>query len=215
MIRSIAMSLAKSRAAWAAVAAVVVAEAVVVVGSYGVERASLKRDENKATSSGRAPGAFTRKIEMPGLSRPPAVAAGEAGLADDEEVIGVVVEGRPRAYRLRSLEYPPWHVVNDVVGAVPVTVAYCDRSGCTQVYAGPAGTGPLDVSQAGLVDGEMVVKVGGAAYVHRTGLPLDPVPGVPGLPYPGHEWTRTTWREWVGRHPTTDVFVGGSGRRPD
>ena len=215
VIRAIAKSLAKSRAAWAAVAAVAAAEAAVVVGSYGLERATLKRDENKASVSARVPGPFTRKIEMPGLSWPPAVAAGASGLADDEEVIGVVVAGRPRAYRLKALEYPPWHVVNDVIGDRPVTVAHCDLTGCTRAYAGPAGSGPLDVAQAGLVEGEMVVKVGGSVYVHRTGLPVDTASGAAALPYPEHEWTRTTWGAWSGRHPTTDVFVGVPGRRPD
>lgn len=214
MIRSIARSLAKSRAAWV-VAAVAAAEAAVVVGSYGLERATLKRDENKASMARGAPRTLSRRVEMPGLSRPAAVAAGESGMADDEEVIGVVVDGRPRAYRLKALAYPPWHIVNDVIGDRPVTVAHCDVSGCTKAYLGPAGSGPLDVAQAGLVEGEMVVKVGATAYVHRTGRPVGPASGAAALPYPEHEWTRTTWRAWSDRHPATDVFVGLPGRRPD
>ncbi len=215
MIRSTAKSLVRSRAAWAAVGAVLAAEAIVVVASYGVERSGLERDANKATATGGGSARLTRAFEIPGLSRPAVVPAEGSGLADDEEVIGVVAGGRPRAYRLKALEYPPWHVVNDVIGGVPVTVAHCDLSGCTRAYAGRAGSGPLDVAQAGLVGGEMILKVEGAAYVHRTGRPLDPAPGVPGLPYPDHEWTKTTWREWTRRHPTTEVFVGMPGRRPD
>jgi hypothetical protein len=136
-----------------------------------------------------------------------------SGLADGDEVIGVVVEGRPRAYRLGALEYPPWHVVNDVVGEVPVTIAHCDLTGCTRAYAGEPGSGPLDVGQAGLAKGEMVVKVDGVAYWHRTGMPVESAGGAATLPYREQVWTRTTWRAWRGAHPTTDVFVGLAGRR--
>jgi hypothetical protein len=214
VIRSIAKSRATSRAAWAVVGAAVLAEAIVIAASYGVERSSLERDANGLTATDGGSRPFSRSIEMPGLAAPEAVPAGSAGLDDDEEVIGVVAGGRPRAYRLRALEHPPWHIVNDVVGGVPVTVAHCDLSGCTRAYAGPAGSGPLDVSQAGLVEGEMILKAAGAAYFHRTGRPLDTSPGASPMPYPGHELTRTRWGEWVRRHPTTDVFAGLPGRGP-
>ena len=41
-------------------------------------------------------------------------------IADGDEVIGVVVNGKARAYWLKALKYPPWHIVNDVVVGVPV-----------------------------------------------------------------------------------------------
>lgn len=214
VIRSRAIRLMRSRAAWPAIGAIA-AWAVAVAAVWSLERATLWRDRGKAVGSGAGGGAFTFRIDIPGLVRPPAVPAAEAGLGDDEEVIGVVVDGRPRAYRLRALEYPPWHVVNDVIGGVPITVAHCDLSGCTRTYAGEPGSGPLDVAQGGLVAGEMVVKVGGVPYVHRTGRPLDPATGGANAPYPGHPWERTTWRAWSVRHPETDVFVAGPGPRRD
>jgi hypothetical protein len=214
VIRSIARTLARSRTARAAIGAVAVAEVTLVIGWYGFERAALWRDRDKFTTPAAVPRPLTRKVAMPGLERPPAVAADGAGLADDEEVIGVVVDGRPRAYRLKALEYPPWHIVNDVIGGTPLTVAHCDLTGCTRVYSGPEGMGPLDVAQAGLVEGEMVVTIGGRDYLHRTGRALDPAGGAEASPFSGHAWTRTTWREWVGRHPTTDVFVAGPHARP-
>ncbi len=196
-------------------AAVFIVWAIVVASTFGLERASLRRDENKAVAVAGVPGRLTRRFEVPGLARPPAVTAETSGLAEGEEVIGVVVGGRPRAYRLGALAYPPWHVVNDVVGGVPVTIAHCDLSGCTQAFAGEPGSRPLDVSQAGVVDGEMVVRVDGVAYWQRTGMPVDSSEGPSNLPYPHQEWTRTTWREWKQRHPATDVFVGVPGSRAD
>lgn len=215
LVRSLAIRLVRAHPARAAVVLAFAAWSIAVTATFAVERAALRRDEKKAVAVPGEPGPFTRRFDMPGLDRPPAVPADSAGLADDEEVIGVVVSGRPRAYRLKALENPPWHIVNDVVGAVPITVSHCDISGCTRVYAGRPGSGPLGVAQAGLVAGEMVVKVGGVVYVHRTGRPLDPASGGAGPPFAEHAWERTTWRGWVGRHPETDVFVSGPRGRPD
>ena len=75
------------------------------------------------------------KFEMPSLRKPRALSAGKASkIPDNDEVIGVVINGQPRAYWLKALKYPPWHIVNDVVVGVPVSVTYCDRTDCTRVY---------------------------------------------------------------------------------
>jgi hypothetical protein len=207
--------MSRTGRALVAAASVLAVGAVVVGGIFAWERVALRRAENSRTTAPGIPGKLTRRFEVPGLSRPPVVGGASSGLAEEEEVIGLVVAGRPRAYRLRALEYPPWHVVNDVVGGVPVTVAHCDLSGCTRAYSGAAGSGPLDVSQAGVIDGEMILRFGGTPVVHSTGRPLDPASDPGALPASDHEWTRTTWRDWKARHPTTDVFVGLPGRRPD
>ena len=47
----------------------------------------------------------------------------EVDLPDIEPVIGVIIEGTPRAYPIRILI---WHeIVNDQIGDVPFTVTYC------------------------------------------------------------------------------------------
>lgn len=54
---------------------------------------------------------------------PKTVPAAEAGfLLDDEEVYGIVVAERARAYSIRMLAYH--HVVNDVMAGTPVAVTY-------------------------------------------------------------------------------------------
>lgn len=210
MIRSLSAHLWKSRAAWMTVLVALVAQGLVILAAHGIEARSLWRDRAKATMSEGPEVPFTRRIAMEGLSRPPATPAESARLAEDEEVIGVVVDGAARAYRLKALEYPPWHIVNDLVGGSPVTVAYCDLSGCVRVYGGP-GDAPLGVSQAGLVDREMVVTVAGVDYVHRTGRPLGRDGDTATFPYPNRPWTRTTWGAWKRAHPGTDVFINGPG----
>lgn len=49
-------------------------------------------------------------------------AAQAAFLRDDDEVYGLVIEGKARAYAVTMLSFH--HVVNDVVGGVPVAVTY-------------------------------------------------------------------------------------------
>lgn len=68
------------------------------------------------------------KDGIPSLDRPHMIAAGDADyLADDDLVFGVSINGDHRAYPLRILG---WHeMFNDVIGGVPVALAYCTLCG--------------------------------------------------------------------------------------
>src|SRR5438132_1440079 len=63
----------------------------------------------------------------PGINEPPTVPAAQATLADDEEVIGVSVDGRSRAYCTSAFLGPQRHVVNDMLFDRPITVPFWDR----------------------------------------------------------------------------------------
>ncbi len=69
-----------------------------------------------------------RKDGIPSLDNPPMIAASEAGyLLDDDLVFGVSINGDTRAYPLRIMG---WHeMFNDVIGGVPVALAYCTLCG--------------------------------------------------------------------------------------
>jgi hypothetical protein len=142
------------------------------------------------------------------IVQPPVLPAGEAELAGGEEVIGVAVGGKARAYRLGAFRFPSRHIVNDLIGGVPVSVTYCDRNDCARVYTDPLASAPLDVTQAGLRDGRMVVRVGGALYDHESGRPLEPGVGRPAIPYQLLPPSRTTWDDWKRLHPETDLYDG-------
>ncbi len=101
---------------------------------YGIERARLHAIENDITYGTKIGSKHFWKFEMSGLRRPPALPRRASKIADGDEVIGVVVNGKPRAYWMKALKYPPWHIVNDVVAEVPVTVTFCDRTNCLRVY---------------------------------------------------------------------------------
>lgn len=56
------------------------------------------------------------------MGAPVFVPAGEMNLDGDEKVIAVEVAGSARAYPIRSISYH--HIVNDVVGGVPIVATY-------------------------------------------------------------------------------------------
>jgi hypothetical protein len=138
------------------------------------------------------------------VTGPPAVPAAQAGLADDEPVVGVVAGGKARAYRRDALKMIAYHVVNDVVGGVPVTVTHCDRTRCTRAFTTHGGRA-LRLRVAGYRDG-LLLKLDGQTYRQEDGRPVaGSADGpVPFEPFPAAE---LTWREWRAAHPDTDVVV--------
>lgn len=184
--------------------------AMLTATAYVLEALALRWTRNDATIDRRTepPGSWFRP-EADGVRMPPTVAAEAAGLDDAEEVIGVVVNGAARAYRLAAFRDPRHHVINDLVGGTPMSVAYCDQTECIRTYTGP-GADPLRFRIAGLKDGGLVVKLDGVYYDHRSGRVVEGPPGAAPLPHDLVPWTRTTWGRWRREHPTTDVSFGSS-----
>jgi hypothetical protein len=197
-----------ARRTWLVLAAV--GAFAIVAAAYTLETLALRSARDGLSFDMRPePSGSWLRVEADGVRMPPAVGAEEAGLDDSEEVIGVVANGAARAYRLGALRDPRRHVVNDLVGGAPVSVAYCDRTGCIRTYTG-AGTEPLHVRIAGLRDGGLVVKLDGVYYDHKSGQMIEGPPGAAPLPHDQVAWTRTTWGRWRREHPATDVSVGSA-----
>lgn len=182
---------------------------------YSAERASLKSWARKTER-------FVPKTPMRyqffglGLDTPGTLPAEAADLGGDEPVVGIEAGGKARAYHLRSMAVKSRHIVNDVVGGAAVTVTYCDLSDCVRAFGGAESKQPLAIALAGLLDGQMLIKVGDVTYAQETGAVIETDPGkreVP-LPYPSVPTTRTTWREWKARHPDTDVYLNPSTVHP-
>ena len=143
------------------------------------------------------------------IVRPRILEVKDAKIEPDEMVVGVEVDDRARAYPLTSLTHPSGHLVNDMIGGVPVSVAYCNITGCVRIYTDSRGSAPLDVKVAGLLDGEMVVRLRGNLYFQRSDMPVEPVKSPPAMPYSVLTPTLTTWKEWTLHHPKTDVYLRG------
>jgi hypothetical protein len=56
------------------------------------------------------------------MGSPTIESAADVKLDKDEKVIAIAVNGAARAYPIRSISYH--HIVNDVVGAVPIVATY-------------------------------------------------------------------------------------------
>ncbi len=148
-----------------------------------------------------------KALNVPGIRVLHTAPAAEAELGDDEAVVGVSAGGRSRAYRVAALSMGhATHVVNDVLGGVPVSVTYCNIHQCARAFTADESDGPLELSQGGLVTGSMVLRAGGHAYRQDSGAPLDP--NDPPFPYAAYPEEVTTWGEWRQAHPDTDVYLG-------
>ncbi|HEX6385661.1 MAG TPA: DUF3179 domain-containing protein [Anaerolineae bacterium] len=77
---------------------------------------------------------------IPALDNPNMIAPAEADYLDPQDpVFGITLNGDARAYPLRILD---WHeMANDVIGGVPVSLAYCTLCGAAIAYDGRASDG--------------------------------------------------------------------------
>jgi hypothetical protein len=182
-------------------------EAMGIAAIVAAERSAQRADQARMSVFQTAGPDWKKRIAEPVLL-PPSLAPNEAKLPPDEIVIGVEVGGDARAYRFASFEWKSGHLVNDLVGGVPVSVAYCDLTGCLRVYSGPRDAVPLDLNVAGVLNGEMIIRHGGRMYFHKSGNEVEPGDGSPKLPYTLITPTVTTWKEWTAKHPETRVYVG-------
>lgn len=153
----------------------------------------------------------------PGLRQPPAVSAPASGLVETDEVIGVVVNGKARAYAVKLMAGRPQnHLINDVIAGTPVSVTYNNLGGFVRVFRG-SGSEPLDVYVGGTPGGMMVLQVGGQQYLQPSGLAIDPTNPAQ-LPFEKVPHELTVWKKWRDAHPDTDVVVSSgppvTGDRP-
>lgn len=174
---------------------------------------------------------FQENISNP-IERPVICAGRDARISPDELVIGVVVEGKARAYRLTAMEGITHHLVNDVIGKVPVSVAYCNRNECARAYVGEPGTDPLKLRVTGLLDGAMILESYGTYFFQESGKLVDPaVLGssrnpiasahalraaaaaadrcpTSGRPFATLRPAIMTWKSWTAQQPGTDIYGG-------
>lgn len=143
------------------------------------------------------------------IIQPPVVPAAKARLSDGEEVIGVVVDGHARAYRLTAFASMFKHVVNDMINDTPVSVTYCDLMNCVRVFTDEDSDDPLELRTGGYNKGMLLQVEGYGFYAQDNGTPAHE--GMKAFPYDAMKFERMTWREWRARHPKTDVYEGIEG----
>ena len=182
-----------------------VAAIAVWLAAGSIERRPLDDVPSNAEPEPQIPDAanMATPFMTPGVRRPLAVAAGEAQLDDDTEIIGVTVAGVNRAYVVTALSSTSTHIVNDVIQDRAVSVTYCDRTDRARIFKVPDKTAPgkqtiIALSLLGWNGDQMLLQLDGESYAHdAVEIPLTDVP-----------FERTTWEKWKAAHPQTDVFTG-------
>lgn len=163
-----------------------------------------------ADKSGKPPLILSRDGPTPGIAPPvrvpPVKAAADANLPDDAQVAGVVVNGKPRAYTLKALSPMDRHVVNDLIGDVPVSVTYCDIHKCLRVFTADRRGRPLLLMQMGRYTDGLLLGYEEKMYAQSTGK--NPGGDIPDLPLAKLDHELTTWKAWRAKHPTTEVYTG-------
>ncbi len=155
---------------------------------------------------------------IPPLDYPNMITPAEADYLDPwDPVFGMSINGDSRAYPLRIID---WHeMANDVIGGVPVSIAYCTLCGAAIAYDGRGSDGTdYDFSSSGFLfrsNKLMYDRQTNTLWNQLTGEPvlgelvdtdveLDLLPIV-----------LTTWEEWQAQHPDTVVVDENTGTSRD
>ncbi len=145
---------------------------------------------------------------IPALDNPSTLAAEDAVyLTGPDLVFGVHVNGEARAYPLRIMD---WHeMANDVVGGVPVSLAYCTLCGAGVLFDGRVGDAAYTFGSSGFLMRSNKLMYDRTTHTLWNQLTGEPVLGE--LAAQPIELARlpvvvTTWHTWRTRHPATRVL---------
>ena len=128
-------------------------------------------------------------------------------LNDSDEVIGIEINGDARAYPIRIIA---WHeMVNDTIGGVPVSLAYCTLCGSAILYHGRVGAEVYRFGTSGLL-----YRSNKLMYDRTTRTLWNQFSGQPawgslvgqGIRLEILPVVLTTWGDWYARHPDSTVL---------
>ena len=143
-------------------------------------------------------------LDEPGFVTP--AAASEWILADDQ-VIGVELNGDVRAYPRRIID---WHeMVNDTIGGVPVSLAYCTLCGSAILYDGRHEGEVYRFGTSGLLyrsNKLMYDRNTRSLWEQYTGEPAWGSLVGSGIKLETLSVVHTTWESWFADHPDTKVL---------
>ncbi len=156
---------------------------------------------------------------IPALINPAHIPAAEADyLDDDEEAFGVAINGDVRAYPRRILD---WHeMFNDVVGGVPVALAYCTlcNAGVLFDMRVEGREEPFTFGSSGFL-----YRSNKLMYDHQTDSLWNQFTGKPvvgelrgsGIELATLPVVLTSWKDWRETHPETRVLSLETGHNRD
>jgi hypothetical protein len=183
---------------------------ILAVAAFCVKERSSPPPADDEPTPRPSPGTLWQENHFKPTLTPPTLKASAAAAWLGEPIIGVEVGGKHRAYRVGGFDDASGHLVNDLVGGVPVSVAHSNLDGTARVYTDPDGSTPLDAEVTGLLNRQMVIELDGVLYYHASGAPVEPDKHPRPIPYRVLDPVLTTWERWVRLHPESDLFVGDS-----
>lgn len=150
---------------------------------------------------------------IPALVNPRTTGVADARwLKDGDAEFGVSLGGEARAYPLRILD---WHeMANDVVGGVPVALAYCTLCGSGVLFDARAGGRRFEFGSSGFL-----FRSNKLIYDRQTNTLWNHLSGEPVIGPLAGSGTRlqrlpvvvTSWGEWRRQHPRTQVLALDTG----
>jgi Protein of unknown function (DUF3179) len=159
------------------------------------------------------------KDGIPALTNPELIAADKASyITPGELVFGVEINGDARAYPLRMLD---WHeMFNDVVGGVPVSLAYCTLCGSGILFeTAVKGRGkPFVFGSSGFLyrsNKLMYDQATHSLWNQFTGKPVVGKLANSGIELKTRPVVITSWAQWHKDHPDTRVLSLNTGYRRD
>ncbi len=150
------------------------------------------------------------KDGIPALVNPELIAAQEAEyLLPEELVFGVEINGDVRAYPLRIMD---WHeMFNDVIGGVPVALAYCTLCGSGILFETTVDgrDRPFEFGSSGFLyrsNKLMYDRETNSLWNQFTGSPVVGELTGSGIELRTRPVAITTWQNWLSKHPDTKVL---------
>ena len=154
---------------------------------------------------------------IPSLDNPTLISSAQATyMLDDDLVFGIEINGDARAYPLRIMG---WHeMFNDVIGGVPVALAYCTLCGAGVLYETTVSgqSAPLVFGSSGFLyrsNKLMFDRATDSLWNQFTGKPVAGPLVNSGIELRTRPVTITSWREWRADHPDTRVLSLNTGHR--
>ncbi len=156
---------------------------------------------------------------IPALINPKHIAPAEATyLSPDELVFGVAINGDARAYPLRIMD---WHeMFNDVVGGVPLALAYCTLCGAGILFETKVEgrNAPFVFGSSGLLyrsNKLMYDRETDSLWNQFTGKPVVGALVGSGIELKMRPVAITSWKEWLAANASTKVLSLHTGHERD
>ncbi len=160
-----------------------------------------------------------KKDGIPALTNPKLIPAKKADyLTDEELVFGVEIDGDARAYPLRIMD---WHeMLNDVIGGVPVSLAYCTLCGSGILFDTrvEGRKDPFVFDSSGFLyrsNKLMYDRQTHSLWNQFTGRPVTGKLTGSGIRLKVLPVAITTWSDWLARRPKTSVLSLETGIQRD